>query len=223
MSSIIKNILEYAEETYGENINKLIDEIKRRECFEHLVLTIISQNTNWRNVRKAAENLKKILGTITPYTILYANIDDLERALKPAGLYKVKSRWLKSIAYTVVEKFGGSLDYLKELPLDKARETLLRIPGIGFKTADIILCFCFSKPILPIDTHIKRIAKRTGTCVSKNYDEIRIKLEREIRPEARLKAHLLLISFGRNICRARNPLCKKCPVNSVCPSSIIGK
>ncbi len=223
MSSILENILKYAEKTYGENVNKFIDEIRKRECFEHLVLTIISQNTNWRNVRKAAENLKKILGTITPYTVLSANIVDLERALKPAGLYRVKSRWLKNIAYTVVKEFGGSLDCLEELPLDEAREILLKIPGIGFKTADIILCFCFSKPILPVDTHIKRIARRTGICVSKNYDEIRIKLEREIRSEARLKAHLLLILFGRNICRARKPLCRKCPVNGICPSSIISK
>ncbi|HDJ94880.1 MAG TPA: endonuclease III [Acidilobales archaeon] len=223
MSLILKQILKYSEKAYGNMVKRFISEIKKRSCFEHLVLTIISQNTNWKNVKKAAENLRKILGEINPYTISSASLEDLEEALKPAGLYKVKSRWLKEIAYIIIKNFNGSLNKLKNLSADRAREILLKMPGVGFKTADIILCFCFSKPVLPIDTHIKRISRRIGLVSSSNYDTIRRELEKHISPGEMLKAHLLLILFGRNICRARNPLCRKCPVNDVCPSSMLKK
>jgi len=221
LSYILKKILEYSEEAYGDIAEKFISEIRRKSCFEHLVSTIISQNTNWKNVRKAIENLRKILGTINPYTISSASLNDLEKALKPAGLYKVKSKWLKEVAYIIIRDFNGYLDRLKYLPVDKAREVLLEMPGVGFKTADIILCFCYSKPVLPIDTHIRRISRRIGLTSSSSYDIIRRELEKHIDPKEVLKAHLLLILFGRNICRARNPLCKICPVNNVCPSSFL--
>lgn len=223
MSEILERILTDSEKRFGKNVNKIIEHVSARDPFENLVLTIISQNTNWKNVEKARDNLVKILGKIDLESFLKVDLKTLENALRPAGLYKRKAKILKSIAKIIHEKLYGKLMILAKKPLEETRNFLLSLPGVGYKTADVILAFNFSKPVIPIDTHIARVCLRIGLVKTSKYEVIKEKLENYIPENMRLQTHFLLIEFGRNICKAKRPLCEKCYVKTICPSSLLSK
>jgi len=105
--------------------------------------------------------------------------------------------------------------------LSEARKVLLSLPGIGPKTADILLLFCAGKPVLPVDTHVNRVSKRLGlvSLDDKDYDSIRMKLEGLYAPEDYFAVHMLFIALGRKYCKALKPLCNLCPLNGLCPSA----
>lgn len=192
-----------------------------RDPFQVLVITVISQNTNDVNTDRAYRRLEA-KGLVTPRAILEASLEELEDALRVAGLYRNKARRLKELARRVVEDYGGDLSKLFSLPLEEARRRLLELPGVGFKTADVILLFCGRKPVIPIDTHVNRTAKRLGFADSKaGYEEVRLSLQELYppSPELYLDIHLLLISLGRRFCKAKKPLCGECPLRSLCPSA----
>jgi endonuclease-3 len=190
-----------------------------RNPFETLIMTIISQNTTDKNAERAYENLSKKF-PITPEAFLKAKTSDLENCLKTAGLYRAKATTLKKISKIIIEKFGGELKHLFSLPLEEARETLMQLPGVGPKTADVVLLFCAKKPTLPVDTHVNRVSKRLGLApVDGNYEDVRRSLQVKYKPEDYLKLHILLILLGRKYCKARNPKCLSCPLNHLCTSS----
>ena len=99
---------------------------------------------------------------VVPITISKAKISELEDCLEIGGLYKQKSKRLKKIAQTIVEDFGGDLEFLGDLPVEEARKFLLNFEGVGEKTADVLLSFYFDKPKIALDTHVFRVAKRLG-------------------------------------------------------------
>jgi len=146
-----------------------------------------------------------------------ANVKEIEDVIKPAGLYKVRARRIKNIAKDLVEKYDGKLDEILNLPYDEAKKKLTSIKGVGPKTADVFLIAIKGEQVLPIDVHIFRIMKRLGIANKKDdYESLREKLESEIPPALRTKAHLILIEFGRRICRVRNPKCEECPIKRYC-------
>jgi len=191
-----------------------------KDPFKLLVRTVISQSTAEKNVARAYENLLSKM-PITPEHISEADVKEIEEALRVAGLYRNKSMALKKIADEIIERFGGSLDFIYSLPLNEAREKLMSLPGIGPKTADIILLFCADKPVLPVDTHVKRVSKRLGLVVEDKggYESIRSRLESLYKPEEYFAVHMLLIALGRRFCKALKPLCDLCPVKNLCPSA----
>ena len=98
----------------------------------------------------------------------------------------------------------------------------MALPGVGPKTADILMAFVAEHPVIPVDTHIARVTKRLGIApMNANYETIRTNLEALIPPEKRVRLHLSLIEFGRAICKAPTPRCPVCPVNKWCPSSTV--
>ena len=118
----------------------------------------------------------------------------------------------------ILESFNASLDFVYSEPLEKARSMLMDIPGVGPKTADVVLLFSAGKPTVPVDTHVNRVSRRLALAPLKgDYEAIRKSLESLYQPKDYLAIHLLLISLGRAYCRARNPLHSLCPVNSLCP------
>jgi len=188
------------------------------EPFQTLIITVLSQATNDKNTARAFENLSRRF-SITPEALDKASVEEIEKAIRVGGLYRNKSRVIKAISRVILEQFRGSLDFIRSLPFDEARKTLLSIPGVGPKTADVVLLFCAGKPTIPIDTHVNRVSKRLGLASPKaSYEEARQVLEVLYPPEEYLPVHLLLISLGRKYCKARKPLCKPCPVNRLCPS-----
>ena len=189
-----------------------------RDPFRTLILTVLSQATADRNSARAFRNLSRRF-TITPETLSRAEIEEVENAIKVGGLYRNKARVIKAISRTILEQHEGSLDFIYSLPFEDARKTLLALPGVGPKTADIVLLFCARKPAIPVDTHVNRVSKRLGLVPAKaDYEGVRRALESLYSPEDYLNVHLLFISHGRKFCKARKPLCKICPINALCPS-----
>jgi len=189
-----------------------------RDPFKTLITTIISQNTADRNTARAFEKLSKRF-EIKPEVLANAEIRQLEECLKVAGLYKNKAKTIRKVSRVILEKFHGDLKSVLSLSFEEARESLMQLPGVGPKTADVVLLFCAEKPTIPVDTHVNRVSKKLGLAPANgDYETIRKSLQSLYNPEDYLAVHLLLISLGRKYCRARNPLCKQCPVNSLCPS-----
>jgi endonuclease-3 len=208
----------------AEILNRLGAEFKpwRRytdDPFLLLVGTVLSQNTSDRNSRPAYNRL--VAKFETPKQLAGAEAREIQKLIKPAGLHRVKSKRLKHLARAVCERYGGDLGSVLRMPLEGARRELLSLPGVGYKTADVLLVFACGRDVLPIDTHIFRIAKRLDIAPPKaGYEEVRLKLEERIPKGRRGKAHMLLIQHGRRYCRARNPLCLECPINDLCPIGI---
>lgn len=190
----------------------------KREVFKTLIRTVLSQATNDLNSDRAFKNLSEKF-EITPKTLAVADLKEIESAIRIGGLFRSKSRKIKELSKVVVERFDGSLNSVFSKPLDEARRLLMSFPGVGPKTADVILLFSADKAVVPVDTHVNRVAKRLGLAPLKGgYEEIRGSLESFYLPEDYLAAHLLFISLGRTYCRARNPKHEGCPVNFLCPT-----
>jgi len=193
----------------------------QRTPFQVLIRTVLSQATASRNATRAFENLSRKF-SITPEALVKANRKEIEEAIRVAGLYRNKSRVIKNISQVILEQFNGSLSFIYTSPLEEARKMLLTISGVGPKTADVTLLFCAKKPTIPIDTHVNRVSKRLGLIPPKaDYEETRKSLQFFYQPEDYLAVHLLLISLGRKYCKAKNPLCKLCPISELCPSKHI--
>ncbi len=189
-----------------------------RGPFQTLIVTIISQNTANKNTAKAFENLSKQF-QITPEALANAEKTKIEECLKVAGLYRNKAKTIKQVSKIITKDFHGDLTQVLSMPFEEARKTLLQLPGVGPKTADVVLLFCAEKPTIPVDTHVNRVSKRLGLAPKNgDYEAIRKSLQKLYDPKDYLSLHILLILLGRTYCKARNPLCRQCPVNVLCPS-----
>jgi len=190
-------------------------------AFETLVQTILSQNTNDRNSEAAMRKLRKRYN-INPRTLSRVRAAQLIPYIKQAGLYRSKAPRIIETSRIIEAQYGGRLRRVLDQPYKQAKEELMRLPGVGPKTADILLAFVAKNPIIPVDTHIARVTKRLGIARPKaNYEEIRTSLEALIPPQNRVRVHLSIIEFGRAICKAPRPRCAICPVNRLCPSSTV--
>ncbi len=184
--------------------------------FERLISTILSQNTSREATIKGFENLRKRF-RVVPEVLAEAKVEEIKECIKPSGLYNIKAPRIREVARIIVEEYGGDLNSLSRLSTDMVRERLLKIPGVGFKTADIILSLVMGRGSFAVDTHIGRIAKRWKMVRSNaGYEEIRFAFESILPQGRRRRAHLALIEFGREICRARGPRCNICPVYGEC-------
>ena len=190
----------------------------KRDPFETLIVTIISQNTADRNTARAFERLSKRF-EIKPEALAKAETSQIEEALRVGGLYRNKAKTIKTASRIILEQFHGSVQPILSLPLEEARKTLMALPGIGPKTADVLLLFSAKQPTIPVDTHVNRVAKRLGFAPANgDYDAVRMSLQSLYNPRDYLAVHVLLIAHGRRYCKARRPLCEQCPVNMHCPS-----
>jgi len=190
----------------------------KRDPFKTLIVTIISQNTADRNTARAFERLSKRF-EIKPEVLAKAETSQIEETLKTAGLYRNKAKTIKQVSTIILEQFHGSVQPILSMPLEEARKTLMALPGIGPKTADVVLLFSAKQPTIPVDTHVNRVAKRLGFAPANgDYDAVRNSLQSLYNPRDYLAVHVLLIAHGRRYCKARRPLCEQCPVNMHCPS-----
>jgi len=195
----------------------------RRDSFETLVTTILSQNTADINTARAFEALSKRF-EITPEVLAKAELGQIEDAIRISGLYKSKAKTIKQAAITILEKYNGTLRLVLSLPLEEARKILMQFPGVGPKTADVVLLFSASQPTIPVDTHVNRVAKRLGFASENgDYEAVRRSLQSLYEPSKYFAVHLLLIAHGRRCCKARKPLCDECPVSAECPSKGLWK
>ncbi|GEM_PF-304288 len=211
----IRNVIETLEPEFQVNVPE------GDSPFMILVRTVISQNTNRKNTNTAFGNL--IPDYSSPSDFAEADLEDLEDLLRPGGLYKSKSRSLKDLSKIIVENYDGDISKILDKPQEDAREALMDLPGVGPKTADCVLLFSGRYDTIPVDTHVDRTAKRLGFADPEDDPEgVKESLEPLIPEGYRGKGHLLLIELGRNYCKANNPLCKKCPIEDLCPKIGLG-
>lgn len=187
--------------------------LREEDPYRILIGILLANRTNYRIVRKHLPRFLSMFPNIE--TITHARLSELYEALRPFGLYKLRALMLRELAHRVKEL--GGLEKFLELDPDKARKLLLDIPGIGEKTADILLAALFGVDVFVVDTHILRIAKRLGL-VPENYDIYRARrvLEPLIPRGKRLRTHLALIRIGREVCRPKRPRCSVCPLRNLC-------
>ena len=186
----------------------------------NLVLTILSQNTTDANRDRAYETLVTRFPTVP--ALAAAKPSEVEEAIRVGGLAKAKARSILGALGRLKEERGDySLEFLRSMPLPSARAYLTSFPGIGVKTANILLLFSFGLPAFPVDTHILRVTKRLGL-VPGNADlaKAALSLEPHVPDSEHGPLHLNLIRLGREVCRPRNPLCEGCPLLPVCPEGI---
>ena len=190
----------------------------RHDPASELVSTILSQHTSDVNSGRAFDNLMAAFGSLE--AVAAADIPDIEEAIRMGGLAKVKAPRIKAVLNRVLEEVGSfDLSFLGAMPLDEAKAWLMRLDGIGPKTAAIILCFSLGMPAMPVDTHIYRVAMRLGLIGKKvTADKAHDLLEAQVSPKNVFAFHLYLINHGRKVCKALRPRCDQCVLAWGCPS-----
>jgi endonuclease III len=175
-------------------------------AFELLVAVILSAQATDKSVNKATAELFRAANT--PAAVLALGIKGLSKYIKSIGLYNAKAKNIIGMSRLLLEHHAG------EVP--SSREALEELPGVGRKTANVILNTAFGQATIAVDTHIFRVANRTGIAPGKTVREVEEKLMKFVPPEFRLDAHHWLILHGRYVCKARRPACPVCIIADLC-------
>ncbi len=199
--------------TYGDRIWH-----RRLDPVGELVQTILSQNTSDTNSHRAFTSLIELFGNWQ--SIADAPAHHVAAAIRSGGLADAKAKYIKS-ALQALEKdtFNFNLLFLKDMTVRDARGWLVRLPGVGMKTASCVLLFSLGMPAFPVDTHVYRVSKRLGLIEAKtSVDAAHVKLEKMVKPDDIYRAHMLIIEHGRKTCKSQRPLCLTCVLKDICPS-----
>jgi len=181
-------------------------ELEYTSVFELLCAVLLSAQATDVGVNKATRVLFKVANT--PKAILSLGLKGLEEHIKTIGLYRSKAKHLIQTCEILVREHKG------EVP--RLREQLEALPGVGRKTANVVLNVAYGEPTLAVDTHIFRVGNRTGLAGGKTPLEVEMKLLKRVPPHYLLHAHHWLILLGRYICKARTPECYSCAVSGYC-------
>ena len=181
-------------------------ELEYTNVFELLAAVLLSAQATDAGVNKATRRLFPEANT--PAKMLALGIEGLEERIKTIGLFRTKARNLHETCRLLVERHGGQVP--------RTREELEALPGVGRKTANVVLNVAFGEPTMAVDTHIFRVANRTGLAPGKDPLEVEMKLLERVPAAYRRHAHHWLILHGRYICQARRPLCEQCAVARYC-------
>ncbi len=189
----------------------------RTDPLSNLVLTILSQNTNDANRDRAFAALVDRFPTFP--LLAAAPPNAVEEAIRAGGLARSKAKAILGCLSRIHRERGEySLDFLGGMPRDEARDYLTSFPGVGVKTANVVLLFSFGIEAFPVDTHILRVTKRLGLVPSAaDLSRAAFLLEPHVPRGKSMPLHINLIRLGREICRPRKPLCEECPLLPVCP------
>jgi endonuclease III len=174
--------------------------------FELLIAVILSAQATDKSVNLATRGLYRVART--PRQMLALGMDGLIAHIKRIGLYRTKAKNILATCELLLQRHDG------EVPQERA--ALERLPGVGRKTANVVLNIAFGEPTIAVDTHIFRVANRSGIAPGKTPLEVEHKLLKFVPPEFRLHAHHWLILHGRYICKARKPECPKCLIADLC-------
>ena len=190
-----------------------------RDPIDALIDTILSQNTSDANSGRAFASLKASFDNWE--AVASAPAEHIARVIKSGGLSKIKATRIKQVLEQIErEQAHITLDFLKSKTITEAENYLMRLPGVGHKTASCVLLFSLGKPSLPVDTHIFRVARRLGLIDSKvTIEKAPGLLRKQIRPSKVYQFHVHMIEHGRRICRSRQPNCDKCVLRGICPTS----
>ncbi len=183
-------------------------ELEYASVFELLAAVLLSAQATDRGVNKATRSL--FARAPTPQKMLALGLPALEDAIKTIGLFRTKAKNLHAASRILVEEHGGRVP--------RTREALEALPGVGRKTANVVLNNAFGDATLAVDTHVFRVANRTGLALGQTPIEVELKLLERVPAEFLQHAHHWLILHGRYVCVARRPRCGECLVADLCPS-----
>lgn len=210
-TALVQDVIERLEHVYGRPRR-----IARFEPMDELVSCILSQHSSDANSFPAFTRLKETYPHWSD--VVAAGPDELADVIRAAGLANQKAKSILGCLKLIHDKFGDySLEALRNLPTLAARQWLLELPGVGPKTASIVLCFAMGRETIPVDTHIFRVSWRIGI-IPESAGEVKAHdlLMKIVPPELAFRYHTDLIQHGRVVCRAPLPLCDACSVKDVC-------
>src|SRR3954453_10608244 len=181
---------------------------------DELILTVLSQNTNDRNRDVAYFRLRQRFPSWE--AVRRAPEEEVEEAIRPGGISKIKAARIKAI---LDDLDGDELEWMADAPIEKSRDRLVELPGIGRKTAACVLLFSYGIPDVPVDTHVFRVGGRLGLWAEKSKLEDAHDLLTSLADDGddAYEIHTNLLRHGRRICTARAPRCEQCPLLSLCP------
>lgn len=185
--------------------------------FEIMVGAILTQNTNWSNVRKAIDNLKSA-DLLSYQSLCLLSVDEIAQLIRPAGYYNLKARRLRNLLDMVATIYDGELDSFLEDDLESARENLLAVKGVGPETADSILLYACGHPVFVVDTYTHRVFSRhnmveeeTDYWAIQQVFEVHLPQERQLYNEY----HALIVRVASTFCKKTKPLCEECPLQGL--------
>lgn len=181
-------------------------ELRYATPYQLLVAVVLSAQATDKSVNRVTEALFRVAGT--PEAMLALGEEGLRQHIRSIGLYQTKARHIIALTRLLLERHGG------EVPADRA--ALQSLPGVGRKTANVVLNTAFGQPTIAVDTHIFRVANRTGLAKGKTVLAVEQGLQRHTPAEFRRDAHHWLILHGRYVCKARKPACASCVIRDLC-------
>ncbi len=182
-------------------------ELQHNNPYELLIAVILSAQATDVSVNKATPALFEAFPT--PEDLAAASVEEIIPKIKTIGLYRNKAKNIKACAQQLIENFGGQVP--------TTREALVSLPGVGRKTANVVLGDAFGIPAIAVDTHVERVSKRLRICkLNASVLEVEETLMRKIPEDLWVRTHHTLIFFGRYHCTARNPRCEVCPLLDMC-------
>ncbi len=202
----VLDILEKEFPKWNAPVVSLMAKREHRTPFQILISTIISLRTKDEVTAEASERLFKLADN--PYDMLKLSEEEIAKAIYPAGFYRNKAKTIKKISRILVEK------YTDQVP--DSLEELLKLPGVGRKTANLVLALSFNKPAICVDVHVHRITNRLGFVKTKTPEETEQELMKKVPKKYWNKINDLLVAFGQTICKPVSPFCSKCPVSQYC-------
>lgn len=188
--------------------------------FEVMVGAVLVQNTAWKNVERAIQNLRDA-GALDPHRLAAVNERDLAELIRPAGYYRIKAKRLRHLLDFLIARFDGSIDAMAPVPTDQLRRELLAVHGVGPETADSILNYALDKPALVVDAYTHRIWTRHGWIdPDSDYHALQEEVARGLPddPQVYNEMHALLVNVGHHWCK-RTPKCEGCPLQELLPPS----
>lgn len=188
----------------------------RADPLSELIGTILSQNTSDLNSGRAYDSLRAAFPTWEQ--VRDAPVEAVASAIHSGGLAAIKAPRIQRVLTTITDQRGSlGLCFLADMPVDEARRWLMSLDGVGAKTAACVLMFSLGKPVMPVDTHMHRVARRLGLAAPKDTpEETEAILESLLPPAARYAFHLNVIAHGRLICKAQRPRCALCVLACRC-------
>lgn len=177
------------------------------ETFHHLIFAVLSSRTR---DEQTAEVVKRLFNHAkTPEELADMPVEKIEELIRGAGFYRVKARKIKDLARIIATEHGS------KVPEDY--DELVKLPGVGRKTANVVLAHAFGKPAIAVDTHVHRISNRMGIVRTKKPEETEEELKKLVPKEFWVKVNSSFVGFGQTVCKPLKPLCDECPVSFCCP------
>lgn len=204
-AAVFEKVLQMLFNRYPDILKPL--HVSDTDPFKVLVGAVLSHRTRDETTDRAYSRLFKRFHT--PQELAKARVRDVEALIRPVGFYRAKARRVKTLSRIIVEKYGGAVP--------ESREELMSLPGVGPKTADIVLSVAYGRPEVAVDTHVEKVAKRLGVVDERaGYEEVKAGITGLAPPEALPFINMLFVRFGREICRRPRPRCDVCPVREYC-------